>query len=326
MKPGNIEAIKWGDPRLALPRPDAFPTYYAPKPNIPGLESEVRRICGDGNVKLAVAYGSVVSGVATPSSLLDILVIASNTWGFYEHLVSHNDVHLGTVNDPAVHALWAEKKTNFHLGNIHIEDRQQGIKLGVIGFREFKKHARGGRLDAMESGEGKGYEYLAGRIQKAKLALIFSDATPEEQKEIDMSINQARIDATRVAIGLMPRNCLYYFDLLARQYVRISYKTDKRIETEGKADSLYDNDPEGYENMLTPILDCLVELGEIEPVIVKGNVAYETRMALADDAIRNFIAKSKSHASRTNTQNTITMGLRNGLFYEIAKIRRVKGW
>lgn len=191
----GVRELNWNSPELGLPKPGFFKTFYAPSIGTTGLTEGLKKI-SDGHIIKGLGYGSTFSGVSSPDSLIDMLVIVRSTRAFYNHLSQVKGVHLGTINNAWFHDAWNDRKVNFYSGRIEVDGVTKDMKMGVIGHRRFLEHARGGRPDAMGSGEGKGYLYLAGRLHKAVLVPVFSETTPLEQAQIDMAINQARIDGT----------------------------------------------------------------------------------------------------------------------------------
>ena len=204
---------------------------------------------------------------------------------------------------------------------MEVDGIRKGIKIGVIGHDEFLKHARGSMPYAMESGEGKGFLYLAGRLQKAALVPIVSNANEAEQAQIDQAINQARIDGVWLTLGLMPNR--FTFDQFANQYVGLSYLADRRVEKASKPKDLLYGSYEDYKAMFTPILDEFRRNG-----IISGERSgiFEKQKSLPEDAVREWLRKSGKHAFEVNFfQNPLTFGLGTGIWYGIAKIRRASG-
>lgn len=314
----EIQELNWRSPELLLIRPDAFPTFYPPNVINLELERAIRRI-GGGSIKRAYGYGSGFSRVAAKDSLLDILLVVDNSWCFYDGAATSGIVKLGTTRNAGFHALWSYEKTNFHLGTVMLDGSPQGIKIAVISLGELSKHARGGRPNT----EGKGMLYLAGRLQKASLPIIFDDTTPEQQKDIDQAINQARIDGVLLAEALLPQ--YFSYRQLAEKYVDLSYIADKRVEKANKSLSLLDKNEDDYYRMLDPILRCFIEYGFIRPLNGEHNV-YEKRMSLTEEDVKERLKASASHAFWVNfAQNIWTMGPLNGLLYGLAKFRRARG-
>ncbi len=312
-----VQQLNWQSPELGLVKPGDVLTYYPPKIENPALEAAIRRIGGD-SIERAHGYGSSFSGDASKDSLMDILLIVRNPWLFYERAAVSREVKLGTTNNAGFHALWSYEKTNFHLGTIDLDGSKQGVKLAVISHDELLKHAKGGRPDP----EGKGMLYLAGRLHKVVLPLIIDNTTPEEQTEVDLAINRARIDGMWLALGLSPR----YFDLdqLAGIYVNLSYAADKRVEKANKSQTLLFKKYEDYQQMLKPILGCFIEAEIIKPLPGEPGL-YEKQMSLSEEIVRKWLQGSASHAFRVNfAQNIWTMGPLNGALYGLAKVKRAK--
>jgi len=317
MSAESVTQLNWKSPELGLVKPDSFPTYYPQKIENPALERAIKRI-GGSSIERAYGYGSSFSGDTAKDSLMDILLIVRNPWLFYEEAAASRDVKLGTTRNGGFHALWSYEKTNFHLGTVNLDGSRQGIKIAVISHGELLKHARGGRPDA----EGKGMLYLAGRLHKVALPLIFDETTPQEQQEIDLAINQARIDGVWLALGLSPR--YFDFDQLAGTYVNLSYAADKRVEKANKSQILLERSYVDYLLMLAPILLCFEEAGIMRQLIGEPGI-YEKRMSLTEEAVKKWLKKSASHAIRVNFfQNIWTMGPLNGFKYGLAKVRRAK--
>ncbi len=316
----SIELLTFSSPELNAIKPDSFPTFYSPKQEIPGLAEGIRKIGGD-TIEMALGYGSTFSGVGAKDSLMDILLVVRNPGLFYSRATEANNLKLGTLNSPAFHTVWDLIKTNFHLGTIDLEGKPHGVKLGILDHHEFIRQARGGLPGVSNS---KDYLYLAGRLHKAVLSPVIVDTTPREQQEIDLAINQARIHAAWLTLGLIPR--YFEFDQFAEKYTNLSYAADGRVEKKGKSKSLLNNNYPLYQEMLSPILDRLIEFGVIE--VVNENI-FEKRKSLSEEEVRKWLKKCKHHSMIVNIlENTWTMGIGVGIGYEYRKIKRAKqlGW
>lgn len=312
----SIELLTFSSPKLNDIKPNSFPTFYSPKQEIPGLAEEIRKI-GGNTIEMALGYGSTFSSVGAKDSLMDILLIVRNPGLFYSRAAEADNLKLGTFNSPAFHTVWDLIKANFHLGKVIINGSAKGIKLGVIDHDEFVRHARGGLPGVPNS---KDYLYLSGRLHKAVLSPIIIDTTPDEQQEINLAVNQARIHGAWLTLGLIPR--YFEFDQFAEQYTNLSYAADGRVEKKDKSKSLLNNNSQLYQEMLSPILDRLVEFGVIE--IVNENI-FEKRRSLSEEEVKKWLKKCKHHAEIVNIlENTWTMGIGNGIGYEYRKIKRAK--
>lgn len=319
MNTAEIEILSRKSPKLRIVKPDRFRTFYSPKPEISGLEEGIRRI-GGGHIELALGYGSFFSGVASGDSIPDVLLSVRNPWRFYQFIASERDVKLGTIRDPGFHALWNTHKVNFYLGEVNLDGSKQDIKIGVIGHSEMLKHARGGMPG---NKDGKGKLYLAGRLHKAVLAPILNETTPSAQQEIDLAINQARIDGVWLALGLLPR--YFEFKDLTKTYVNLSYAADRRVEKANKAQSLLDNNEEYYRQMLYPILNAFKDCGIVQRTDSKS-VIFEKRMSLTEEDVRKWLKESGTHAFIVNFfENIWTMRPFKGALYGLAKARRSRG-
>ncbi len=319
MRTEAVRELNWQDSELGLVRPDSFATYYPPNIiNLP-LERAIRRIGGD-SIERAHAYGSFVSGDATKSSLMDVLLIVRNPWRFYQEAAACKDIKLGTTNNAGFHAMWSYEKGSYYLATLDLDGYRQEAKFAVISHGELLKHTKGGRPDP----EGKGMLYQAGRLHKVVLPIIFDDTTPEERNEIDHAINRARIDGMWLALGLTPR--YFDFDQLAGIYVNLSYAADKRVEKANKSQTLLTKSYDDYCKMFDPMLRCFEE-AEIIRLLPGESGVYEKLMSLPEDAVREWLKKSASYAFKVNfTQNVWTMGPLNGVLYGLAKVKRAKGW
>lgn len=300
----SVETIGWKSPKFRLVTPDSVDTFYPDPFNKPGLAEAIHRF-GGGQIIQARGYGSAFSADAAKDSLMDILVIVRNQWAFYDALAANKNIHLGTVRDSGFHALWGYQKANFYLGNLNFDGESHGAKLWVMDYYELLQHARGGRPEVPE---GKGYLYVAGRLQKAMIPEIFDEATPEEKEGIDLAINQARIDGVWLALGLVPRVC--DIDTLASTYTDLSYLADKRgkVEKANKSEALFENRYDDYREMLDPILLSFADQGIIELLGPEEDGFVKIMSPSKGDAVF-WLAQCADHASKVNIrQNTFTMG------------------
>lgn len=316
----NVKELNWNSQELSLPSANAFPTFYPPKTTIPGLEAGVRRIGGEA-LEVVLGYGSTFSGDATPTSLIDFIAIVRNTREFYYPISLGDEINLGTTRNPEFHIWCNRSNVNFYSGNMEVDGVKRGIKIGVIEHDEFLKHARGGMPFAMESGEGKGFLYLAGRLQKVALVPVVTNTNDVEKKQIDQAINQARIDGVWLTLGLMPE--AFTYRQFAGKYVELSYLADRRVEKANKPKALLYGSYENYEAMLVPILAQFAQHGIISETESKE---FEKLKSLPEDLVNKWLLEAKNYAFRVNfLQNPVTYGIGAGLSYGIAKVKRATG-
>ncbi len=310
---------EWLNPVLNSINPESIETYHPKQEPIPGMVQALQKLSG-GYIEVGFGYGSAFSKDAAADSVMDIMVVVRDPEKFYSHIQTVGGIKLGTIASSKFHALWNKHKVNFYLGELEVNGVKRTIKLGVIGHNEFLKHARGGGPAAMDKGEGEGYEYLSGRLHKANVVVLHSEATPDEQKEINIAINQARIDAAQLtALGLMQKK--FPYEDFAEMYVKASYLADRRVERANKAESLLHKNPEEYRAMLTPILTRMVESG----MVSWDGDNYQKQVSLSEQIVKDWLRECRQHSFRTNFfQNIWTMGLINAIGYGIAKVIRAK--
>src|SRR3989344_206573 len=322
----GVKELTWDSPELRLPKPELFPTFYAPVDGISqNLIDQVERISG-GHLEQVFAYGSTVGGVATPDSRIDLWGIARDPEDFYRYVARgpmRRIIKLGTFVNPRFHSWWNKRKANFYLGEIQLDGTKRGIKLGIIGHDEFLKHARGGREDSVEEGKGKGRLWVPGRLHKAAFVPLLDETDTVAQQELRQAFNQARIDGMWLALGLVSRR--FTFDEIAEKYTDLSYAADGRIEGGDKSKSLLYKKYDLYKEMLGAVLKCFVDVGIIKEVKRKpGN--YEKVMSLSEETVRRSLLKAQHYAIKVNIPyNTLTIGPLKGLVYEFEKTKRVVG-
>lgn len=312
--PESVKLLDWDSPELGLIKPDDFPAFYPKAPVIPGLEEEIKRIGGDQLVR-GSGYGSAFSGDASKTSLMDMLLVVKNPWSFYKYVTEIPEFRLGTTRMPGFHAEFNLEKGNFYLATVYPIGGPRGVKFWIIPLDELTKHSQGGLPSAPE---GKGGLYLAGRMHKAMFPTFAENGIPDEQKQIDLAFNKARIDGVWLALGLMHRT--FSRDQLAETYVNLSYAADKRVEQANKSQSLLYKNYDCYQQMLDPVISSFIESGLIRPI--SGEEGYIKLMSLPEAEVNDWLKKCASQASKTNyIGNFLTMGGRIG--YAAHKVIRV---
>ncbi len=311
-------AIRWEDPRLKGVDPGSFTCFY---PNVEppkGLRHAVKKLGWD-TIIAAYGYGSTFSGDASSDSLVDLCLVVTNPQDFHRLNAKRGYLRYGKPRTAEFHAWLNSMGANFYHGSLPVDQYERDIKVGVIGYETFLHHARGGRMDAMQSGEGAGYLYLPGRLHKAMWMPVLDETTPQEKEQLDKAINQARIDGVWLALGLLPRN--FSYDDLANKYVQLSYLADRRVEKANKPQLLLEGSKKEYQEMLGNILDQFILAGVVE-LTGKG---YQSNYALSSELVEEWIKKAKKYATRTNyIHNPAACGLVSGALYSLAKIRRAR--
>lgn len=239
---------------VSLPPPEKrayFPRISSSKV----LEEEALRRTG-GNLVYAIAYGSHITGDASPTSRFDMILIVKDTKLFHkQNMQDHGHPH-----SVKWHSYLNTKGFNFYQGVAGVNDWKFWIKYGVISAEDFIRGCKGVLKENEEQRTGAFGLYIAGRVQKVALCPLFK-GNEQQVVQIEQAINTARIDGVWLSLGLLKDE--FSFDDLLTNYVSLSYKADLRIEKPNKVRTLVEKGWEDYQKMLTPILNSFESYGLI---------------------------------------------------------------
>lgn len=300
-----------------LPAPER--RAYFPKITLEDefLRQEILRRTGD-NLVCAIQYGSLVTGDATSTSMMDIILIVENTREFHERNRSIAANDYGWPSSIKWHDLLNRFGFNFYQSNFQTEKGSIKTKYGVISRENFIKGCNGSLLEKEKEKTGAFGLYVAGRMQKAALKPVLKTDNEEKITEIEKAINSARIDGVWLALGLVPKE--FSLDELLRKYVSLSYVADIRVERVGKIQTMIEKNREDYSIMLQPILEEFVKGGLIK-------LSKEGKWTRLDSPSENEVKKRlrsiKGKTAVINyTKNWITIGIGKGVVYACQKITR----
>lgn len=309
--------IPWGDPVLERVRPDSFPTYYpSPEPvrsAYPGMVDSLKGLWRDHLVAL-YGYGSSVNGESS-TSLVDFIVVVDRTDSFHHDNRVRRPQDYDPVMGYAPLQSWLNKfSPNFYPSQISIEGVTKGIKYATVGLEDFFTQARAG----MRGRDGVSHLYTAGRLQKAMLVPFIINPDSYTQRNIDLAINQARIDGVWLTMALLPE--YFTYQELLHEYVGLSYKADKRIEKRNKVNLLISQSKNEYALMMAGLIGAFERQGILEQT---DPGEFRKRVSLAEVEVRKWLKECAWYSFRVNYfKNGLTYGPFNGLSYGIAKIRR----
>lgn len=316
----GFQEILWDDKTLELPRPGSLPTFYPSRSRslkaYPGIISELQLI-GEGQMSTAWGYGSSHTGESS-NSLIDVLIVVDDPNSFHQANKDSRPKDYDPVTGiPALQAWLNRFSPNFYPSEVLIDGEPRGIKYGVIGLEDFLLQARSG----LRGREGCSHLYTAGRLQKAMLVPYILDADPFTRRNIDIAINQARIDGVWLALGLLPEQ--FDRESLMRKYVGLSYAADVRVEKEDKIDLLINQSRAEYDEMMDDLLGAFTAEGILEQT---GEDEFRKRFSLPEAEVKAWLAESAKYSFKINyLKNPMTYGPIRGLEYSLAKLRRARG-
>lgn len=302
-------------PRINLPKPDNT-VYFPVEKGHEFLTNEALRRAGKDNLVYAIEYGSQVTGDASKSSKYDMMIVVDDATQFHKDGLKVAGGDYAYPHVALYHGLLNKLGFNFYHAKVRDDnDQVVGVKLAVISKKNFIKGCYGTLPRRYRQAQGAFGMYVAGRVQKAALAPLYKKE--EEAPLIESAINAARIDGVWFALASVDQRFTYE-DIL-RAYVRGSYWTDVRVEKKGKTDTFIEKNPEDYREILTPIIQSMVESGLMREV--EGG--FEKVISMGKGEHRASIARLKSTSFLTNyLKNPLTTGIVRGIIYALSKVAR----
>jgi hypothetical protein len=301
------QQVGWDSEVWQRPDPTNFPAYYPDIPSPPSLKPHLQSKFGNTIVS-AYIYGSVANHEAGPDSILDVLVISNSSQEFHQRGVIVSPKDYKTGHNPQFHSAVNHFGPSYYHTQMLVGESFRRAKYVVTDLSSFATYARGARRDSLQNGTGMGFFSIAGRIQKAMLIPIITGGESPEQQIIDASINQSRLDAAILSLGLLPTHFTY--QQLAKTGAKLSYMADRRIEKNGKAQSLVDRNPFEYYQMYEGVLGELIRCGIIN---CEGGGEFSKNYSLSEQAVRSYLSESANFALLLNIpKNTLTCGFAFG--------------
>jgi hypothetical protein len=281
------------------------------------LQKEVLKRTGN-NLVLAIQYGSLVAGDATPTSIRDLILIVENTREFHEKNINIAANDYGKPRSPAWHDWLNKFGFNFYHSNFQTEKGLMKTKYAVISRENFIRGCNGSLSEKEKINIGTFGLYVAGRMQKVALKPFLATNDEEKIIEIEKAINSARTDGIWLALGLVPEK--FSFDELLTKYVSLSYMADLRIEKAGKIKTMIEKSREDYSIMLQPILREFEEVGLIK-------LSEKGKWTKLDSPRKNEVRKRLNSIKRKTfiinyLKNSMTVGINKGIRYAGQKIER----
>lgn len=285
--------------RGLLPPADSIPTYYSStepaKAAFPDIVEALQDLGGKRLITV-FGYGSSFNGESS-DSLMDFVPVVDDISKFHHQNRELRSADYDPITRiPGLHE-WLNRFTpNYYPSSLVIDGQRREIKYGVIGYEDFIRQTG----DLFEGGA---YLYTAGRMQKAAIyPFILGDE--ERQSQIDLAINQARIDGTWLALGLLPRR--FGYEQFALTYISLSYLADARAEKPDKIQILFEQSKEDYKQMLGDVLKLFIDSGILAEA---EDGSFEKRISLKGEDVMDLIGKGKSFSRRINyVKNAITFG------------------
>lgn len=310
--------IIWGDEAFGTPRPDKVQTYYPSTEVVlkryPGLDNVLREEFGEEQFVAVFGYGSSFNGEST-TSLVDFILIVDNPFEFHRQNRNRKPGDYDPITGYPGLQTWLNRfSPNYYQSQISIDGQLKNIKYGVLGFDDFLIQARSG----LRGSEGVAHLYTAGRLHKVGIYPLLMADDVERRAEIDLAINQARIDGVWLALGLLPD--YFDYDSFIHTYVGLSYTADVRAEKGNKVDLLIQQSQEDYAQMTGDLLRLFVDCDVLEGSIEGG---FRKKISLGEREVKNWLAESAWYAFRVNYfKNPFTYGPVKALQYGIAKVDR----
>lgn len=238
--------------RSKLPNADSISTYYHHAPVNPALAEAISEFVGPSRVAV-IGYGSSFNGESS-NSLIDLLILVNDTGNFFERRSADRSPGFGWHKGRRYHQFFNNIGIGYYNAKLDVDGQKVRIKYGLADFDRALDHARGGL-----PGGGPGHLYFAGRTDKPGLVPIFMPEDPRQKQQLDLAINQARIDGIWVAERYLPRE--FDIDQLARVHADLSYRADFRLDKRNKSKIIAGQNEEEYREMLRPILARFEEVG-----------------------------------------------------------------
>lgn len=282
------------------------------------LATEILTRAGEGNVDYVIGYGSQVTGDASPTSMIDVMVVVRNLKKYHQaNLITHKRDY-GTPRVAAWHAFLNTFGFSFYHSSFQGDDgRIRPLKLAIISTRNFIKGCNGTFKHGVGEREGAFGLFVAGRIQKVALSPLYK-TEEETASTIESAMNMARIDGVWFAMGLLQQQ--FSYEELVHMYVSLSYKADIRIEKKGKIETLIESNKADYVSMLEPILNAFIASG----LLKKNGDLFVKIISLPEKELLQRMRELKRMAFlMVYVKGIFTAGLSHGVIYALAKFKRV---
>lgn len=293
-----------------LPQPERKAFFPEISLGNSSLQEEVLKRAGQENLVYAIQYGSSVTNDASPTSLLDMIIVVENTRLFHQRNLNLDPHDYAQPHLVEWHHWLNRFGFNYYQTQIPLENRLVKAKYAVISQDNFIQGCHG-TIDSF------GF-YVAGRMQKAALRPLFKPENKEKTAQIEQAINTARIDGLWLSLGFLKKE--FSFDELLWTYVSLSYRADLRVEKPGKIQTLIERSQKDYERMLKPILVEFSHTNLIQPV---EENRWRKIQSPSRQEVDKRIRQIKIQTAKTNyIKNVLTVGLGKGVKYALEKIRR----
>lgn len=293
------------------------PAYFPERPVNETLKAEIIQRAGVQNLDWAMGYGSQGTQDASRDSMFDVMVLVADDYQFHADNLAAHPQDYGRPHRPGWHAFLNSFGPNFYQTKmIEGTGETRGVKLFIISTENFIKGCSGTLNYPNMPHEGAFGMYVAGRIQKVALAPMYQrDA--ETGLAIESAINAARIDGVFFAMGFLPESFTY--EELLKEYVRLSYRADVRIEKKGKVDALINNSREDYAKMLGPIIFMFLDAGLLEQ---DGDKFIKIKSLTKNEADLRLRQLREITFCLNYFKNPLTPGLAHAMAYALAKVKR----
>lgn len=300
-----------------LPTPETRAYFPEPKSMDEHLKDDVLKRTGD-NLTYAIKYGSAVMDDASPTSMVDMILVVDDTKKFHKRNIEIAPNDYGLPQLPDWHNYLNNSGFNFYYGNFETEKGLVRAKYAVISTDNFIKGCHGTLQEKESKGEGDFGLYVAGRMQKAALKPFFKTEKEEKVMKIEKAINSARIDGVWLALGLVSQQ--FSFNELLEKYVSLSYMADLRVEKPRKIQIMIEKNYTDYCTMLQPILEGFAKTNLISKT---DEGKWEKLSFPGKNEVKKRLDIIKIRTTITNyLKNPMTAGLSEGIVYAWHKVER----
>ncbi|MBI2021653.1 hypothetical protein HYS93_02075 [Candidatus Daviesbacteria bacterium] len=310
-----VTEVGWEQSKSFVPEAGYRTPYFRTSSDLPdGLVDGLMSL-GRGNITALFGYGSSFVGSGN-GKMKDFLAVVGNTWEFHQRNSQGEILHYGTTKNPLFHENLQRYGPNYYHGEIG----GQKFKFVVIDLDRFGVFARGARRDSYLARKGAGYLYLPGRL--SKLLTVIHPQDPEKvHPSVKQAINQAKTDCMWLALSLVPP--IFSEEEWLTETLDLSYKGDFRVELNGKAKKLYQENQVEYAKSYQPHLDDFADRGVVTPL---GGGIFRTEVRLKPSLVEGRLLAAKIAAIKRNYILTwATVGLDKGWFYAWDKVFRSVG-
>lgn len=308
-----IIEVGWEMSNNVLPETRSTTPYFRSANNISSEFEEELLSLGPGNIRALFGYGSSFVGRGD-GKRKDFLAVVGSTREFHQTNSWGDILHYGTTKNPDFH----ERLQRFGPNYYHGEIEGQRFKFVVIGLDDFSTFSRSARRDTFPRGRGADYFYLPGRLSKL-LTAIYPQDLNDLDPTIKRSINHAKTDCLWLALSQIPP--IFTEDEWLTAALDLSYQADFRVELNGKAKKLYEDDAVEYAESYKPHVDSFTARGIVAQL---DEGIFRTNVRLRPNLVERRLLAAKLSALRRNYLLTwVTVGLDRGLLYAKDKVVKV---